>query len=73
MVSESELTSKDEEIQVLKKRIERLKLKKVRLNQKICRNCNKEFVESENYNWSCRVHQGEYGGEMWWCCGKKSN
>lgn len=61
-----------DEIQVLKRRIERLKVKKIKLNQKICKNCNQEFVENENYNWSCRTHQSEYGGEMWWCCGRKS-
>ncbi|CDW87557.1 ankyrin repeat domain containing protein [Stylonychia lemnae] len=60
-----------EEITMLKKRIERLKIRKVKLNQKICKNCNQEFIESENYNWSCRTHQSEYGGEMWWCCGRK--
>jgi hypothetical protein len=27
-------------------------------------------MESENFNWSCRTHQSEFGGEMWWCCGK---
>lgn len=20
--------------------------------------------------WSCRTHQSDYSGEMWWCCGK---
>ena len=24
----------------------------------------------ENFNWSCRVHASDFGGEMWWCCGK---
>lgn len=38
---------------------------------KVCKNCNKEFNEKENFNWSCRVHQSEWGGEMWWCCGKR--
>ena len=37
-----------------------------------CKKCSKEFNENENYNWSCRTHQSEYSGEMWWCCGKTS-
>ena len=38
---------------------------------KTCKNCSKEYTEKENYNWSCRVHLSEFGGEMWWCCGKR--
>ena len=37
---------------------------------KTCKNCNREYSEKENFNWSCTVHQSDYGGEMWWCCGK---
>lgn len=37
---------------------------------KTCKNCSKEYTEKENFHWSCRQHQSEYGGEMWWCCGK---
>lgn len=36
----------------------------------LCKNCGKDYVDSENYNWSCRIHQSEFSGEMWWCCGK---
>ena len=35
-----------------------------------CKKCGKEFNEKENYNWSCRTHQSDFSGEMWWCCGK---
>lgn len=38
----------------------------------ICRWCQKEYSESENYNWSCRTHRGEFGDHMYWCCGKTS-
>ena len=38
---------------------------------RICKTCNKEYRDQENYNWSCRVHQSDWGGEMWWCCGKR--
>ena len=37
---------------------------------KTCKNCNKEYNEKENFNWSCRVHTSDYGGELWWCCGR---
>lgn len=40
------------------------------MNQKYCTNCKKDFNENENYNWSCCVHRSEWGGDMWWCCGK---
>ena len=39
-------------------------------DQKTCRNCGKEYLESENFNWSCRTHPSDFGGEMYWCCGK---
>ena len=38
---------------------------------KTCKACSKEYNEKENFNWSCRQHQSDYGGEMWWCCGKQ--
>ena len=37
---------------------------------KICANCGLEYNETNNFKWSCRTHQSEYNGEMWWCCGK---
>ncbi|KAF4653546.1 hypothetical protein FOL47_010471, partial [Perkinsus chesapeaki] len=40
------------------------------MEHRTCKNCNKEYMESVNFNWSCRTHQSEFGGEMWWCCGK---
>lgn len=54
----------------MRQRIQKLKTKKGRIDQgiEICRNCGKDYNEKENYNWSCRTHYSEYGGEMWWCC-----
>ena len=46
----------NDENAALKKRIERLKARKSKANQRICKNCNQEFVETENFNWSCRTH-----------------
>ena len=37
---------------------------------KICKNCSKLYYETENFNWSCRVHPSEWSGEIYWCCGK---
>ena len=39
--------------------------------EKSCIKCRKAFTDSENYNWSCKVHTGAYNGENYWCCGKK--
>lgn len=54
-------------------RIARLKNRKGKadLGSKLCKNCAKEYDEKDNLNWSCRQHYSSYGGEMWWCCGKK--
>ena len=62
-----------EEREKLKVRIIRLIAKKGNFQQgiKTCKNCTNEYNEKENYNWSCRNHQSEWGGEMWWCCGKR--
>ena len=42
----------------LKQRIQKLKNRRFRMedNQKICKKCGKEYLEKENYNWSCRTH-----------------
>ena len=48
----------------------RVKRKYTEMTEKLCRTCQRLYLESENFNWSCRTHYGEYSGEMWWCCGK---
>jgi hypothetical protein len=42
----------------LKKNVSRLIAKKgnIQSSTKICKNCQVEFVEKENFNWSCRTH-----------------
>ena len=42
----------------------------VDMSKKHCQNCNKEYNQNENFNWSCCTHRSEWGGTMWWCCGK---
>lgn len=56
-----------------KERIARLIKKKGNFQSSIktCKNCGNDYTEKENFNWSCRVHQSDWGGEMWWCCGKR--
>ena len=58
---------------VLLQRIVKIKARKGKVYQgiKVCKNCAKEFLEKENFNWSCRTHKSSFGGEMWWCCGKR--
>ena len=43
-----------------------------KLKQKFCKSCNREYLETENFNWSCKIHRGSWGGDIWWCCGKTS-
>jgi hypothetical protein len=33
--------------------------------------CGKDYIDQENFNWSCRTHKSDFSGELWWCCGKK--
>ena len=63
----------EDEILKLKMRIVKLKSRKGKVDHgiKMCNNCKKEYHEKDNFAWSCRTHQYEYNGEMWWCCGKR--
>jgi hypothetical protein len=36
-----------------------------------CKACGKAFYEFDNFAWSCRMHRSEFGGQIWWCCGKE--
>jgi uncharacterized protein YhaN len=40
--------------------------------ERICRHCQRVYVDSENFNWSCRTHQSEFAEGVWWCCGRQS-
>jgi hypothetical protein len=57
----------------MKQRIVKLKSRKGKVDQgiKMCKKCSQEYHENENFNWSCRTHAYDYGGEIWWCCGKR--
>ncbi|PHJ16136.1 ankyrin repeat domain containing protein [Cystoisospora suis] len=69
---EKQLKELMEDRDKLKQRIARFRARRklFEAQQRTCKNCGKDYEESENYNWSCRTHHSEYGGEMWWCCGK---
>ena len=42
----------------LRQRIMSMKMKNVSsMIQKLCKNCSQEYLESENFNWSCRTHR----------------
>lgn len=64
-----------EELSKMLERIKKLKARrgKIDIGLKSCRYCAKEFIEDENFAWSCRTHQGDYSelDDIWWCCGKK--
>lgn len=62
-----------EDKEKLKQRIAKMAKRGGRIDNqsKTCGKCGKEFNEKENFNWSCRTHQSSWGGEMWWCCGKR--
>ena len=65
--------SMEDEMSKMRAKIKQNRLKRRQYgeaDEKICRKCQRVFVESENFNWSCRTHKGEYSDEMWWCCGK---
>lgn len=42
----------------MKQRFIKLKNRRFKIDQdqKICKKCGKEYLEKENYNWSCRTH-----------------
>lgn len=46
------------EIDKLKNRIVKMANKKSKNDRdiKICKNCKNEYLEKENFNWSCRTH-----------------
>ena len=56
----------------MKRTIEKMIARKGKIDQGIrnCVDCGQDYLDQDNFNWSCRVHQSEYSGEMWWCCGK---
>lgn len=64
-----------EEIELLKTKLKQLKLRKnvdsENIDEKMCQKCKKIYKESENFNWSCKVHASQCVNDFWWCCGKK--
>ena len=56
----------------LMKRIQRMGTSKIADSQRnTCKTCKQDYMESENFNWSCRTHSSQWSGAIWWCCGKQ--
>lgn len=79
---EDEFKELDKRHNVLAQEYEMLrgKIKQIRVKRRVvgelqeeqnCKLCGKAFFETENFAWSCRLHKSEYGGQIWWCCGKE--
>lgn len=62
-----------EEYEKIRQRAKAYHSKKKQFDQveeKVCKRCLKIYIDTENYNWSCKTHSSEFGGEIYWCCGK---
>ena len=47
-----------EDREKMRLRIIKMKMRKTaNPNQKLCKNCGHEYLETENFNWSCRTHR----------------
>lgn len=65
---EKQLKLSNQEKEFFRERINQMKLKRnINTYGKICRNCNKDYIEKENFKWSCVTHLREWSGKMWWC------
>lgn len=63
-----------EEYEKLRNRLRQYRVKRRQfgeVEEKVCKQCQKVYTEKGNFNWSCKCHTGEYGTDMWWCCGKR--
>jgi chromosome segregation ATPase len=73
--SEKTIKGLNEEIDHLKTKLKQLRQKKNldsdTSEEKLCQKCKKMYKDSENFNWSCKVHLSTYDNDFWWCCGKK--
>lgn len=47
------------------------KMNKTNSDSVVCRNCRQRYMESENFNWSCKRHFSTFSGQFYWCCGRK--
>lgn len=71
--AEKTLKGLTEEYEKLRQKAKQYRLRRKQYGEeeeKVCKNCQRVYIESENFNWSCRRHQNEYSGEIYWCCGK---
>jgi flagellar biosynthesis/type III secretory pathway chaperone len=38
--------------------------------EKYCKNCQKPYKDSKNFNWSCKRHASAFNDDRYWCCGQ---
>ncbi|CAG9336004.1 unnamed protein product [Blepharisma stoltei] len=64
------LSALTEEYNNLKQRLKQYRSSRSNISdERFCKNCQKLYLESKNFNWSCRMHSSIYSGEVYWCCG----
>lgn len=73
--AEKSIKTLTDELELLKTKMKQIKLRKNvdsdNIDEKMCQKCKKIYKESENFNWSCKVHVSQCVNDFWWCCGKK--
>lgn len=69
-----ELDKKYQDLQEeFKKFRQKVKVRYISLNkneEKFCKNCQQTYFESENFNWSCKIHTSKLTSSIFWCCGQ---
>lgn len=60
------------EYDILRSKVKQFNIRRrTEQEEQTCKFCGRVFFESENYSWSCKTHKSDFGGKIWWCCGKE--
>lgn len=51
------------------KKLKKLESNKSKGLEQFCKNCHKWYRDTDNFNWSCKRHAGEWNNFGYWCCG----
>ena len=74
-VNDKMIKGLNDDIDHMKNKLKQLRQRKFadseNSDDKLCQKCKKMYKESENFNWSCKVHVSTCVNDYWWCCGKK--
>ena len=68
------ITKLNDNYKTMRQKLKQWKQRGARENEiRQCINCTRAFLETENYNWSCKRHNTKFHEEtqIYWCCGKK--